>query len=229
MQCRLYSARYLPHLHIITNKYRRLLDILFYWTGATIKSQEINRHAKLCIKFWKSAKPPIFFYKMSDRVHSIVNPLCVFDHLVSDHHILVLENRFRKKLRCRVWFHFTTENSISFEDVWPEGIIFDSLVENAGASLIDEEMDTTPSEHFFNFFIHVSFRARIYVLISGIFRPLFTSFIVVFLAVLSCFPFLTNWKHFLKIFHKVIRGVRQQNPQMDQFWQNQWLQYSNSS
>ena len=120
--------------HIINNKYRRLLDILlFYWTGATIKSQEINHHAKLCIKFCKSAKPPIFFYKMSDTVHSIVNPLCVFDHLVSDHHILVIEKRFRKKLRCRVWFHFTTENSISFEDVWPEGIIFDSLVEKAGA------------------------------------------------------------------------------------------------
>ena len=83
--------------HVITNKYRRRLNILFYWTGATIKSQEINRHAKLCIKFFKSAKPPIFFYKMSDTVHSIVNPLCVFDHLVSDHHILVIENRFRKK------------------------------------------------------------------------------------------------------------------------------------
>ena len=119
--------------HIITNKYRRLLNILLYWIGATIKSQEINRHAKLCIKFCKSAKLPIFFYKMSNTVHSIVNPLCVFDHLVSDHHILVIENRFRKKLRCRVWFHFTTENSISFEDVWPEGIIFDSLVEKAGA------------------------------------------------------------------------------------------------
>ena len=43
---------------------------------------------------------------MSDRVHSIVNPLCVFDHLVSHHHILVIDNRFRKKLRCRVWFGF---------------------------------------------------------------------------------------------------------------------------
>jgi len=134
--------------HVISNKYRRRLDILFYWTGATIKSQKINHHAKLCIKFCNSAKPPIFFYKMSDTVHSIVNPLCVFDHLVSHHHILVIENRFRKKLRCRVWFHFTTENYISFEDVWPEGIIFDSLVEKAGAvALIDEEMDTTPSEH----------------------------------------------------------------------------------
>ena len=40
--------------------------------------------------------------------------------------------------------------SISFEDVWSEGIIFDSLVEkNRGRStLIDEEMDTTPSEYF---------------------------------------------------------------------------------
>ena len=28
-------------------------------------------------------EPPIFFYKMGDTVHSIVNPLCVFDHLFS--------------------------------------------------------------------------------------------------------------------------------------------------
>ncbi len=58
-------------------------------------------------------------------------------------------------------------------------------------------------EHFsiyglisWTFFMHLSFTTRKYVLISGIFRPaLFTSFIVVFLAILSCFPFQTNWKH----------------------------------
>ena len=31
------------------------------------------------------------FYKMSDTVHSIIKPLCVFDHLVSDHHIFVIK------------------------------------------------------------------------------------------------------------------------------------------
>ena len=110
-----------------------IVDFLIYCFIELVQLLKVNRHAKLCIKFCKSAKLPIFFYKMNDTVHSIVNPLCVFDHLVSDDHILVIENRFRKKLRCRVWFHFTTENSISFEDVWPEGIIFDSLVEKAGA------------------------------------------------------------------------------------------------
>ena len=128
-----------------------LLDVLIYCFIELVQllSQEINRQAKLCIKLCKSTKPPIYCYKMSDTVHSIVNPLCVFDHLVSDHHILVIENRFRKKLRCRVWFHFTKENSIGFEDVWSEGINFDSLAESRGRStLIEEEKDTTPSEHF---------------------------------------------------------------------------------
>ena len=79
-------------------------------------------------------------------------------------------------------------------------------------------MDTTPSEHFYiyglmsNFFIYVNFRASImYVLVSGIVRPLMalcTSFIVVFLAILPCFLFQTNWKHiFWRSFTKLSWGL----------------------
>ena len=83
-----------------------------YVSGTSIKSQETKRHAKLCIRFCKSIKPPIVCFRWaysSDR------------------------KQVQKKLNCRVWFHFTKEYSISFEDVWPERMIFDSLVEKAGA------------------------------------------------------------------------------------------------
>ena len=87
-----------------------IVDVLIYCYTELVQLLKVKKSAVMTNFVLNSAK-------MSDRVHSIANPLCVFDHLVSHHHILVIDNRFRKKLRCRVWFHFTKENSISFEDV----------------------------------------------------------------------------------------------------------------
>ena len=63
--------------HVITNKYRRRLDILFYWTGTTIKSQEINRHAKPCINSARVRNRPFSFIKWAIQ-YTPLSTHCVY-------------------------------------------------------------------------------------------------------------------------------------------------------
>ena len=193
-----------------------IVNILIYYFFELVQVLKVKKSTVMPNFVLNSARVqncPFSFIKWATICHSIVNPLCIFDHLVSDHHILITENRFRKKLRCQVWFHFTKENTLSFED--QKQLFLTVGLKKPGPQHLNwlrngyNSIRTFLNSWFvFNFFIHVNFRASIiYVLVSGIVRPLFTSFIVVFLAILPCFLFQTNWKHiFWRSFTKLSGG-----------------------
>ena len=123
-----------------------IVDVLIYCFIELVQLLKVKKSTVMPNFVLNSARMrnrPFFIYKMSDTVHSIVNPLCVFDHLVSDHHILVIENRFRKKLRCHRKFHKLWRRLTRRNYFWQFG-----RKSRGRSTLIDEEMDTTPSEHF---------------------------------------------------------------------------------
>ena len=52
-----------------------IVNVLIYCFIELEQLLKVNCHVKLCIKFCRSPKLPIFFYKMSDTIYSYVNPL----------------------------------------------------------------------------------------------------------------------------------------------------------
>ena len=119
VQCEMYSAR-----HTSFPILSRIVDVLIYCLTELV---ELVKVKKWCQTLY-------YILQEYETVH------CQPMH--SGHHILVTENRLKKKFSCRVWFHWRI-----FHQLWgrlTEGMLFDSLVEKAGTV----DMDTTPSKHF---------------------------------------------------------------------------------
>ena len=83
--CTQWDTDLLAHCCVIVN----LLIHCFYELAQLLKvKQKINCQACSCVKFSKSTKLPFIFYTMSSAIDSTANLLCVFDHLISNLHIL---------------------------------------------------------------------------------------------------------------------------------------------